>query len=263
MRGLYGLLLLGAALPLHGQSVSLTAVNSAYTQNFNSLATSLTTNNLALTGWSLTESGGSLRDNEQYASDTGASTTGDVYSYGSSANSDRALGTLRTGTLIGQFGAAFTNNTGETITQLDVGYTGEQWRLGAFSRTDRLDFQYSLNATSLSSGTWTDVNQLDFSTPNMTATGAKDGNSATNRTALFSAITGLSIAPGATFWVRWTDFDASGADDGLAVDDFSLTASSAIPEPSTYVALVGTAALGFAAWQRRRRTAGVVWVVSR
>ena len=51
---------------------------------------------------------------------------------------------------------------------------------------------------------------------------AKNGNAAADRTALSSSIT-LSIANGATVWIRWTDFDASGADDGLAVDDFSLT----------------------------------------
>ena len=34
------------------------------------------------------------------------------------------------------------------------------------------------------------------------------------------SITGLSIPNGASFWIRWTDFDiAPGADDGLAVDD--------------------------------------------
>ena len=37
------------------------------------------------------------------------------------------------------------------------------------------------------------------------------------------SISGLELAQGATLWLRWTDFNASGADDGLAVDDFSLT----------------------------------------
>ena len=35
----------------------------------------------------------------------------------------------------------------------------------------------------------------------------------------------MNIPNGATFWIRWTDFNGSGADDGLAVDDFSLTAN--------------------------------------
>jgi hypothetical protein len=36
----------------------------------------------------------------------------------------------------------------------------------------------------------------------------------------------LSIANGATYRIRWTDFDRAGSgDDGLAVDDFSITPS--------------------------------------
>src|SRR5205085_8810082 len=61
--------------------------------------------------------------------------------------------------------------------------------------------------------------------PNTTTSGALDGN--TNHTAITYIITsadiaGFSIAAGATFWIRWLDFDASGSDDGLAVDDFSI-----------------------------------------
>jgi hypothetical protein len=50
-----------------------------------------------------------------------------------------------------------------------------------------------------------------------------------NRTTISATITGLSIANGATFFIRWTDTDASGSDDGLAIDDFSLTATAAVP----------------------------------
>jgi len=63
--------------------ISLTTVNAVgYTQNFDSLSNTAgsTTNNLTLPGWSLSESGGGARDNEQYGVDTGASITGDVYS---------------------------------------------------------------------------------------------------------------------------------------------------------------------------------------
>ena len=36
-------------------------------------------------------------------------------------------------------------------------------------------------------------------------------------------ISGLNVPAAATFWIEWVDFNASGSDDGLAVDDFSLT----------------------------------------
>src|SRR6185503_17709499 len=42
-------------------------------------------------------------------------------------------------------------------------------------------------------------------------------------------LTSLNIPAGTTFWVRWVDFDASGADDGLAVDNFSITPTTAPP----------------------------------
>lgn len=217
------------ALPASSQCVSLTTLGSAATQSFNTLSNTAgsTTNNLTLTGWFLTETGGGARDNEQYAVDTGGSNTGDTFSYGAAGNTDRALGGLQSGTLIPVVGACFTNNTGGTIGSLDVAYTGEQWRIAntAAARDDRMDFQYSLNATSLATGTWTDVDALDFTNPIKTAgtAGALDGNAAANRTAISNSIPSLSIANGATFWVRWNDLNASGADDGLAVDDFSLT----------------------------------------
>src|SRR6266498_6128119 len=211
-------------------SVSLTTLGSAYTQNFDTLSNVVgsTTNVLTINGWYLDESGTSARNNGQYAVDTGGSTTGDTYSYGSTSSTDRAYGTLRSGTLIPIIGASFTNNTGSAITSLAISYTGEQWRAGVLSRgaADRLDFQVSTSATSLTSGTWTDSDSLDLNSPNTNAsTSTLDGNASGNRTAISFAINGLSIADGSSFWIRWTDFDISSSDDGLAVDDFSLTAN--------------------------------------
>lgn len=206
---------------------SIAALNTAYSEDFNVLAQSGVSSTTPA-AWTRAESGTSA--NTTYTANNGGSNTGDTYSYGSAAlPSDRALGGLRTGSLVPTFGAFFRNDTGSTINTLQIAYTGEEWRLGTASRTDRLDFQYSTDATSLTTGTWTDADALDFTTPNTTGTGAKDGNDAANRTALSNTITGLNIAPGATVWIRWTDLDASGADDGLAVDDFSITAGINLP----------------------------------
>lgn len=219
------------------QCVSLTTLGSASTQSFDTLSNTAgsTTNNLTITGWFLTETGGGARDNEQYAVDTGASNTGDVYSYGAAASTERALGALRSGTLIGTWGACFTNNTGATVTSADVAYFGEEWRLGTAGRTDLMTFEFSTNATSLTTGTWTGVSALNFVTPDTATAGAKNGNAASSRTALSGTIGGLSLANGGTFWIRWNDSDASGADDGLAVDDFSLTPNGGPPLPTLNV----------------------------
>jgi uncharacterized protein len=210
-------------------TVSLTTLGSAYTQDFDTLASSGTSGTVP-TGWDFAESG--TNANTTYTAGTGSGNAGDTYSFGASGSSERAFGGLLSGSLVPTIGAQFTNNTGGTITSLAVSYTGEQWRLGAAGREDRLDFQYSLNATSLTSGTWTDVDALDFIGPITSGTaGALDGNAASNRVALSATIAGLDIPAGASFWIRWSDFNAAGSDDGLAVDDFSITPLGTAPPP--------------------------------
>jgi hypothetical protein len=207
---------------------SIAALNTTYSENFDTLDQTGVSSTTPV-AWTRAESG--TNANTTYTANNGSSTTGDTYSYGTIGSSDRALGGLRTSTpsLVPTVGAFFRNDTGSTINTLQIAYTGEEWRLGSAGRTDQLDFQYSTNATSLTTGTWTDVNALDFTTPNTTTTGAKDGNNVANRTAISNTITGLTLAPGATVWIRWTDLDVSGADDGLAVDDFSITAGINTP----------------------------------
>ena len=235
-----GLVPLAAAPASAAGVVTLTALDTAYTQDFDTLATSGTTNTALPDGWALSETG--TNANGLYAAGTGSSNAGDSYSFGASSSSERALGGLQSGSLNPTFGAAFTNGTGSPVTALDIAYTGEQWRLGTVNRgPDRLDFQYSLDATGLTSGTWTDADALDFETPNLTgAVGLRDGNAAGNRSSLAATLSGLSLAPGASLWVRWTDFNVSGSDDALAVDDFSVTPRNADAAP--YVATTSPAA---------------------
>ena len=203
--------------------VAITA--TPYTQNFNTLAKTGTASTLP-TGWLLLETG--TNANATYTAGTGSSNSGDTYSFGIDAADDRAFGTVQSGSLIPSIGVSFTNTTGGAITSLKIAYVGEQWRLGATGRPDRLDFQYSTDATSLATGTWKDVDQLDFTGPITTGTvAALDGTLAANSTAINYTLTGLNIGNGATFYLRWTDFNATGSDDGLGIDDFSIEAISA------------------------------------
>lgn len=213
-------------------TVSLTTFDTAYTQDFNTLASSGTANVTVPAGWEFSESG--TNGNTTYRAGTGSDTTGDSYSFGAASQTERAFGGLRSGSLVPLFGAQFTNNTGGTITGLAIAFTGEQWRLGQNTTnraSDRLDFQLSTDATSLTTGAWTDYDSLDFTSPVVAGTvGALNGNASPNRTPIRFTITGLSISNGATFWVRWADSDlVPGSDDGLAVDDFSLTATGTMP----------------------------------
>jgi uncharacterized protein len=210
-------------------AISLTS--SVYLQNFDSLANTGTSGTLP-TDWLISESGTAA--NTTYTAGTGSGNTGDTYSFGAAGSTDRALGGLQSGSLIPSFGTSFTNNTGSTINALNIAYTGERWRVGAADRTDRLDFQYSTDATSLTTGTWTNVDALDFTlTPG--AVGATDGNTAANRANINSSIADLSLANGSTFWIRWNDFNATGADDGLAIDDFSISPTVAVASPGVTI----------------------------
>jgi LPXTG-site transpeptidase (sortase) family protein len=207
---------------LADNSISLTALGTTYYQNFDTLSSSSESNVLP-PGWVLAEA--KANSNNIYTPSTGNLKTGDTYSFGSVNSSDRALGGIQDDNLLPLFGASFTNNTGGIITSIDIEYTGEQWRSGYETRADKIKFEFSSNATSLTDGTWNPYSDLDFITPDTSKVGAKDGNAPANRRVLQYTITNLSINPGESFWIRWTDHPAYGDhdDDGLAVDDFSLT----------------------------------------
>lgn len=226
------ILLVLSSINISGQGVapicaSITVSNLTYTQNFDTLTNTGTSSTVPV-GFGFSETGTSARVNTEYSAGTGSDNTGDTYSYGASGSTERALGSIRTGTFASVSGACFINNTGGTINSIQISYDGEQWRLGATGREDKIDFQYSLDATSLTSGTWIDVNSLDFVAPlNSGMTGAKDGNAPDNRTAgIASTLQNLTVNDGATFYIRFVDFAATGSNDGLAIDNFSLTASS-------------------------------------
>jgi predicted extracellular nuclease len=231
-------LVVTAAAPAEPAPISL---GVTYTQNFDSLA-STGTSSVLPSGWALSETG--TNANTTYTAGTGSGNAGDTYSFGALDSAERAFGTLLSGSLIPTIGAEFINNTGSAISSLSIAYTGEQWRLGTLDRgPDRLFFQISTNATSLTTGTWADVHSLDFVSPSTTGVvGLRDGNAAENRAAI-AGLAAASVEPGATFWIRLLDFNAPGADDGLAVDDFSITAGTEDLAPS----VTGTTPSGGAA----------------
>lgn len=224
----------------------------AYTQNFDTLANTGTSSTMPA-NWSFSETGVSA--NTTYAAGTGSSATSNTYSYGATSSTERALGELTATSVVSTFGAGFMNNGPTTMTKiLDLSYTGEQWRLGATGRVDALDFQISFDATSLTTGTWSDLNFLDFIAPVTTGTtGALDGNANFTNISSGKFTLATPVAPGSSFWIRWTPRDATGADDGLGIDNFSITA---IPEPSS-MALCGivVGCLGVTFARRRKKAA--------
>jgi hypothetical protein len=207
------------------QAQSCVQLNGAtYTQNFNTLAVSGSSNvNSLPIGFTFSEAGSG---NSTYAASDGSNPTGDTYSFGSGTTTDRALGELTSASVQSTVGACFVNNTGSAIMSAVVGYTGEQWRLGTTGGpVDRLDFQFSTDATGLTNGIWINVDGLDFTTPNnISSPGALDGNLAINRLVIPRVTLNpvSPIAANATFFIRWLPSNITGANDALAIDDFLL-----------------------------------------
>lgn len=186
-------------------------------------------NATGLAGWSFAKYGGSGA-NAIFLVGTGSATNGAAYSFGSTGSSERALGSVSSGTVISRFGVALVNNTGSTISQFTLGYTGEQWRRGS-AAANTLTFAYALGGTDINTGTFVGVPALNFTAPVATGSaGPLDGNAAGNRTAISAVVNGFAWAPGQTLVLRWTDVDDTGSDDGIAIDDLTFsTTAGAIP----------------------------------
>lgn len=194
--------------------VSLTSLNTATTENFDSMGATTT----YPTNW---------YGSTTLAVSSGSAIGGGVQNLGTISASDRALGSIASNTIPSPtFGVSFKNDTGNSITTLDISYVKEQWRTGQSNTFNEVvAFSYSLDATSLSTGTWNTVSALDMTEILTTTTtgAAVDGNLSVNKANVSSSITGLSIPAGSTFWIRWVDDNATNGDAVLAVDDFSLT----------------------------------------
>jgi hypothetical protein len=196
-------------------------------ENFNTLITAGSSQLSNGFEFAFSENPGNLT----YSGDNGSDSNGNTYSYGTTGSSDRALGELTSSSVQSTIGACFVNNTNHAITSFLISYAGEQWRLAAAdANVDRLDFQYSTEpGATLTSGTYIDVNALDFNAPNNSSVGALNGNSAANRTVFAPlAITPSSpIQPEATFFIRWRPVLIAGTNtnDGLAIDDFTIGAT--------------------------------------
>ena len=207
-------------------------LSGSYFQDFNLLANTGTANpwvdNVTIAGWYSTRL--------TYNASDGSSNAGALYSFGSTASTDRALGSVgsgSTGTVF--YGARFKNNTGTAITSLKISYRGEQWRNGGNASAQTVNFAYQSSAsalTSLTAGTWTNVSNLNFTSPVVGASAATlNGNLTTNSTIISFAITGLNIPAGNELMLRWEDIDHSGNDHGLGIDSLTVEANPSDPNP--------------------------------
>ncbi|MBS1724115.1 MAG: PEP-CTERM sorting domain-containing protein [Armatimonadetes bacterium] len=250
------ILALFAAVGAGAQAQVINFTGALLQENFDSLSNTGTANSWAngstINGWYAANVSGNITT---YRADNGSGTTGALYSFGSTGSTERALGSISSGTpqtIV--YGARIQNNSAGAVTDFTLSYNGEQWRNGGNTAVQKLTFEYSLNATAINDGaaTWTAVTNLDFNSPVTGSTAAAvDGNVAGRvpiNTALLPTVLSSNWNLGSDLWIRWTDINDAGSDHGLGIDDMQFTAT-VVPEPATLVAL----GAGLAAFARRRR----------
>jgi hypothetical protein len=203
-----------------------------------------------------------------YRAGNGAVGTADLMSFGVTGSPDRALGSIASGAT-GNFAYGFVvQNTSPDFLSFSVSYTGEQWRDGgdATPNAQALTFSYRTTTTLptayadwspdtvLPSG-YSSLSSLDFTSPTFTDTGAGvglNGNAAANRQVFPLTLVPGVVAPGEYLLFRWLDVNNAGNNHGLGIDNLSIEAIIAVPEPATVLGIAG-AGLAAGGWVRRRR----------
>ena len=254
---------------------------SSYSQNFNSLPTGDSSgsndnfawnndisdgSNNTISDWYFSTSNKNFDDSDDGRAlaptgDTSRAGTDRILSFGATGTTtDRSMGLRAQGFNTAPDGAAFglrlRNNSGGTLTSLEISFTAQQWFQE--SSAGSLDFYYyDVNGVDSSftglrnegadpmeiTTNGTLVSQLSYTAPQTGSDSIIDGTLGANSSALSHTITGLSWENGDDFWVVWNKDTNTSA---LAIDNLSI-----VPEPSTAAFLLFAGLAG--ALARRRR----------
>lgn len=243
MKKLLLLFVLSLILSMSWGQHNVNLIDTAYTQDFDSLTSGTWSNGATLSGWyARTTATASIT---AYGANTGATTTAGLYAFGIAGTnplSDRALGyapsngyTGSSGSGKGFLGWRLKNNTGATISSISVTWSGEQWRVNGNTATHMLvlSYQTGVSVSDLVAGTWTTTSS-SFTSPITAGTTALDGNAPANKVSGINVVlNNLNLADGSEIMLRWEDLNDSGNDHFLAIDDVSITASADEEEAPT------------------------------
>jgi hypothetical protein len=217
--------------------LSITSTGTAFPQNFDGMGTSATatlptgfrisagaTPNWSTGTLATTRSGGT--------SGTGilaSNSSGGVYNFANgvtASSTERALGFLNSGSFTSpqSIMLGITNNTVSTITTLTISFDYEKYRSGVVKAWNWTFFHGNDPAAVNTSATAGDQSYpLDGNN-----TTVYDPPATTSKTAI--TLSGLSIAPGANYYLRWTLTSADGLSSNgqaIGIDNFSITATTA------------------------------------
>ena len=173
----------------------------------------------------------STRNDFARGSDPDAVSTGGIYSF-DVGDGNATLGVQPNGSdwTPGSFTLRLQNNTGQTLTSLDLSYLiyvyNDQGRASSFN------FSHSIDDDA-----YTEVNSLNFESPGAAPIEAEDPVN-WMETSRNTTITGLSVADGSNYYLRWSgeDLSGSGNRDQFALDNISITA---VPEPKYFGLICG------------------------
>lgn len=260
----FGLTLTATATAMtpSAQALTLTA-GDTYTQNFDGLSVTGSGQVISLDGWWINEAGNG--GDATYNAGNGSNSRGNTYSFGEADHSDRALGSVASGSVQPRYGVRFDVVGTSAIGQLFLQYDQEQWRVNN-ATDENVAFQYKIAGPGLLDTNawlaedldldlgWVSVDNLDLVPTSTAAAGAAiDGNAAANRVVRQALIAGLNVTSGSSLLLRWVDTDSTGSDFGLAIDNFSLQSSAAdvaaVPTPAL---LPGLVAMGLGLLRKRK-----------
>ncbi len=233
--------------------LSITSVNTAFSQNFDAIGTSadLTVLNGA-NGWRIgfsaapTFSGGtSTLGAIQSATLTGTS-GGNSYNFRDGNNTnDRAVGFLNSSSFASprSLMVQLANNTGTTVTELQVNWDWEKYRTGTREFNGR--FYTSTDGT-----TW---NEQALGLQNFPADASNAGLATPTVVSKSLLLSGLNLSDSSPFFLRFELAGVGGSTNGQGwgIDNFQVVANP-VPEPASLIA-VAAAGLGAVTWRRRRK----------
>ena len=242
-------LVVALAQTASAQATAVTLTGTSYSQNFDGITTGSTSSlTSSAPGWSFFKSGTSSSmptytsgsNSTAVSQNAGTAGTGAVSSASSggaylwvsgtlASGTDKSIGFLSTGSYPGTTSAApgqqlavlfgFTNSTGGTITNLDVAWDFERYRMG--SRDQSWKFYTSTDGSNWSANTLGDQAYSGTSTSVVYTT-----PESINKT--FS-ISSLNIANNSSYYLRWS-YVTTGSwtnAQGLGIDNFTMNATVA------------------------------------
>jgi hypothetical protein len=232
MRKLYFLLMgmLFMVCPEMYAQLSITSTGTAFTENFDGMGTSGTATLPAgfRVGTTSDWTTGTTATTQAAGSSGAVFTAGGTYNFANGAtasSTDRALGFLNSGSFSSprSIVLALTNNTVSTITSLTIGFDYEKYRSG--SRAFGWTFFHGSTTSSTTPATAATTGDQTYAADANNTT-LSDPPTTISKTV---TLTGLSIAPGTNYYLRWTFTGVGGSTNGQAIgiDNFSITATAA------------------------------------